>query len=40
MVLDAVRSTFPDTDEFVDNTLKEECEKENITADKVIFLQI
>ena len=40
MVLDAVRSTFPDTDEFIDNTLKEECEKENITADKVIFLQI
>ena len=40
VVLDAVRSTFPDTDEFIDNTLKEECEKENITADKVIFLQI
>ena len=40
MVLDAVRSTFPDTDEFIDNTFKEECEKENITADKIIFLQI
>ena len=40
VVLDAVGSTFPETDEVVDNTLKEECEKENITADKVIFLQI
>ena len=40
VVLDAARSIFPETNEFVDNTLKEECEKENITADKVIFLQI
>ena len=37
VVLDAARSIFPETNEFVDNTLKEECEKENITADKVIF---
>ena len=36
-VLDAVKSTFPDTKEFIDNTLKEECEKQNITADEVIF---
>ena len=26
-VLDAVRSTFPETNEFIDSTLKEECEK-------------
>ena len=32
-VLDAVRNTFPETNEFIDNTLKEECEKERITAD-------
>ena len=36
-VLDAVRSTFPETNEFIDSTLKEECEKEKMTADEVIF---
>ena len=34
--LNAVRSTFPETNEFIDSTLKEECEKENMNADKVI----
>ena len=33
-----VKSTFPETNDFIDSTLKEECEKERITADKVIFL--
>ena len=37
MVLDAVKSKFPETQEFIDDTLKEECEKEKITADEVIF---
>ena len=37
-VLDAVRSTFPETNEFIDSTLKEECEKEKIIGDGVIFL--
>ena len=37
-VLNAVRSTFPKTNEFIDSTLKEECEKERMTADEVIFL--
>ena len=37
-VLNAVRSTFPEKNEFVDSTLKEECEKEKMTADEVIFL--
>ena len=37
-VLHAVRSMFPETNEFIDSTLKEECEKEKITADEVIFL--
>ena len=37
VVLDAVKSKFPDTKEFIDDTLKEECEKEKITADEVIF---
>ena len=35
-VLNAVRSTFPETNEFIDSTLKEGCEKEKMTADKVI----
>ena len=37
VVLDAVKSKFPETQEFIDNTLKDECEKEKITADEVIF---
>ena len=39
VVLNAVRSTFPEANEFIDNTLKEECEKENITADEEIFYE-
>ena len=37
VVLDAVKSTFPETKEFIDDTLKEECEKEKTTADEVFF---
>ena len=36
-VLDAVNSRFPETQEFIDSTLKEECEKERMTVDEVIF---
>ena len=36
-VLDAIKSRFPETQEFIDSTLKEECEKERMTADEVIF---
>ena len=36
-VLDAVRSRFLETNEFIDSTSKEECEKERMTADEVIF---
>ena len=36
-VLDAVRSRFPETNEFIDNILKEECEKQKITGDEVFF---
>ena len=39
-VLNAVRSTFPETNEFIDSTLKEECEKERMTADEVIFTSL
>ena len=31
-VLDAVWGKFPETQEFIDSTLKEECEKEKMTA--------
>ena len=37
-VLDAVKSRLPETREFIDSTLKEECEKEKMIADEVIFL--
>ena len=36
-VLHAVRGRFPEIQEFIDSTLKEECEKEKMTVDKVIF---
>ena len=36
-VLGAVRGRFPETQEFIDSTLKEECEKERMTSDEVIF---
>ena len=37
-VLDAVKSRFPETQEFIDTTLKEGCKKEKMTADEVLFL--
>ena len=36
-MFDAVRNRFPETNKFIDSTLKEECEKERIIADEVIF---
>ena len=35
--MDAVKSRFPENQEFIGNTLQEECEKEKITADEVIL---
>ena len=37
-VLHTVRNRFPETNEFIDSTLKGECEKEKITADELINL--
>ena len=37
VVLDAVKSKFPETQEFIDDTLKNECEKEKIIADEQIL---
>ena len=36
-VLDAVKGKFPDTKKFTDDTMKDECQKEKISADEVIF---
>ena len=36
-VLNTVRSTLLETNEFTDSTLREECEKEKMTKDEVIF---
>ena len=35
-VLDAVKVRFPETQEFIDSTLKKEFEKERMNADEVI----
>ena len=37
IVLDTVKSRFPETQEFIEGTLREECEREKITAEEVIF---
>ena len=39
-MLYAVRNRFLETNEFTDSTLKEECEKERITGDEVIFCKL
>ena len=36
-VLDAARGRFLETQESIASTLKEECEKEKMTADEVMF---
>ena len=36
--MDAVRSAFLETNEFIDSALKKECEKGKMTADEVFFL--
>ena len=37
-VLNVARNIFSEINEFIDRTLKEECEKERMTADEVFFL--
>ena len=37
-VLHPVRNRFPETNEFIDRTLTEDCEKERIVLDEVINL--
>ena len=38
-VLGDVKVKFRDTKQFIDDTMEEECQKEKISADEVIFLQ-
>ena len=36
--LNAVKLNFPDTTEFIEDCLEQECLRENITVEEVIFL--
>ena len=36
-VLDAVKTKYPDTKQFIDDTMEEECQNEKISEDEVIF---
>ena len=36
-ILDEVKLNFPDTIQFVEDCLEQECSKENITVEEVIF---
>ena len=36
-VLDEVRMRYPDTKQFIEEAIEQECLKENISANKVIF---
>ena len=35
--LGAVKEQFPDTKQFIEDSIDQECLKENISADEVIF---
>ena len=37
MVLNAVKTKYPETKQFVDDTREEECQKENISAWEALF---
>ena len=36
-VLEAVKEHFPDTKNFIDNMLEEQCQEEKISVEEVIF---
>ena len=36
VVLNAVKTKHPETKQFIDNTMEEECQKEKISAEEVI----
>ena len=39
-MLGAVKVKYPETKQFVDDTMEEECQKEKISANEVIFLSL
>ena len=39
-VLEAMKESFPDTKNFIDDMMKEQCQKEKISVEKVIFLRV
>ena len=39
-ILEAVKTQYTDTKQFIEDLLDEECQKEKISADEVIFLQV
>ena len=39
-VLDTVKNQFPNTKQFIEDLIDEKCQKEKISADEVIFLQV
>ena len=36
-VLNAVKLNFPETTQFIEHCLEQECSKENVSVDEVIF---
>ena len=36
-VLEEVKAKYPETKQFIENLIEEECRKEKISADEVIF---
>ena len=39
-VLEAVKTQYTDTKQFIEDLIDEECQKEKISAEEVIFLQV
>ena len=39
-VLDAVKGKSPETKKITDDTMEDECQKEKISAEELIFLQV
>ena len=39
-VLNAIKSRYPETQGFIDSTLREECEREKMAADEVSSCKI
>ena len=36
-VLEAIKAKYPETKQFIDETMEDECQKEKISAEEVIF---